>query len=287
MAIDEKADEWDIFLSQKGIITNLTENSGFRNEDPQWSPDGKSIVFKRGRWDTKADSFVYDLALVDITTKKVTMLTDDDAEEAMPCFSADGKSLYYASYTGGIGSVMKMEIDTGKTEVIFSESGVTAYYPVVSGDILYFTKWYSADNKCDQIMCYDGSELRSLPFDSEKYDCSDACPAGGDKMIFSSTMNGGYDLYYYDGKKAAALDELNSDKNELGADIFLYEDMIEGDVNADGEFNTADAVMMQRSILGNCRLTNSTAGDLCKDGILDVFDLIIMKQELVRRNSSL
>ena len=136
-------------------------------------------------------------------------------------------------------------------------------------------------------MCFDGSELRSLPFDSNEYDCSDACPAGGDKMIFSSTMNGGYDLYYYDGKKAAALDELNSDKNELGADIFLYEDMIEGDVNADGEFNTADAVMMQRFILGNCRLTNSTAGDLCKDGILDVFDLIIMKQELVRKNSSL
>ena len=287
MAIDEKADEWDIFLSQKGIITNLTENSGFRNEDPQWSPDGKSIVFKRGHWDTKADSFVYDLALIDITTKKITMLTDDDAEEAMPCFSADGKSLYYARYTGGIGSVIKMEIDTGKTEVIFSESGVTAYYPVVNGDMLYFTKWYSADNKCDQIMCFDGSKLRSLPFDSNEYDCSDACPAGGDKMIFSSTMNGGYDLYYYDGKKAAALDELNSDKNELGADIFLYEDRIEGDVNADGEFNTADAVMMQRSILGNCRLTNSTAGDLCKDGILDVFDLIIMKQELVRRNSSL
>ena len=34
-----------------------------------------------------------------------------------------------------------------------------AYYPVVSGRNLYFTKWYSADNRCDQIMRYDGNDI--------------------------------------------------------------------------------------------------------------------------------
>jgi len=32
MAIDSSADEWDIYLYDNGNITNLTRNSGFRNE---------------------------------------------------------------------------------------------------------------------------------------------------------------------------------------------------------------------------------------------------------------
>ena len=58
---------------------------------------------------------------------------------------------------------------------------MNAYYPIASGDKLYFTKWYSADDHCDTIMCYDGEKITSMPFDSEKFDCSDACPVGGKK----------------------------------------------------------------------------------------------------------
>ena len=104
MAIDKDADEWDVYLSDHGEITNITQNSGFRNEDPKFSPDGKTIVFKRGHWDTNANDFVYDLALLDVKTMTVTMLTDDTSEEAMPCFSEDGKYIYFARYTNGIGS---------------------------------------------------------------------------------------------------------------------------------------------------------------------------------------
>ena len=62
MAIDENADEWDIFLYEDKTVTNLTENSGYRNEDPKWSPDGKSIVFKRGYWNADVNDFTYNLA---------------------------------------------------------------------------------------------------------------------------------------------------------------------------------------------------------------------------------
>lgn len=44
MAIDSKADEWDIYIVENGNTVNLTQNSGFRNEDPKWSPDRKSVV---------------------------------------------------------------------------------------------------------------------------------------------------------------------------------------------------------------------------------------------------
>ena len=286
MAIDQKADEWDIYLSKNGKITNLTQNSGFRNEDPKWSPDGKSIVFKRGRWDNSADGFIYDLALLDVNTREVTMLTNDTVEESMPCFSADGKYIYYAGYNNGIGSICRFELSSGRSETIYGENNVTAYYPIVSGDNVYFTKWYSADNRCDQIMRYDGKNISGLPFDSEEYDCSDACPINDSKIVFSSTVNGAYDLYYFDGRNVSELSELNSDKNELGADFFPYEEHInvKGDVNSDGRLNISDLVLLQKWLTAfpDTELKNWQAADMSGDGILDSFDLCLMRQELLK-----
>lgn len=53
---------------------------------------------------------------------------------------------------------------------------------------------------------------------------------------------------------------------------------VAGDVNADGVFNVADVVMMQRWLLGKGRLVNWKAGDLRQDNIINVFDLCIMKR---------
>ena len=60
-----------------------------------------------------------------------------------------------------------------------------------------------------------------------------------------------------------------------------------GDVNADNQFNIADAVLLQRWLLGDqeAKLTNWQAADLCEDGRLDVFDMIVIKQLLVEEGS--
>jgi len=57
---------------------------------------------------------------------------------------------------------------------------------------------------------------------------------------------------------------------------------IEGDVNADGEFNVADVVLFQKWLLAvpDTKLANWKAADLCEDDRLDVFDLCLMKREL-------
>lgn len=61
-------------------------------------------------------------------------------------------------------------------------------------------------------------------------------------------------------------------------------DSIMGDVNADGKFNIADVVIMQKWLLAvpDTKLADWKAGDLCADGRLDVFDFCLMKQELNR-----
>lgn len=57
---------------------------------------------------------------------------------------------------------------------------------------------------------------------------------------------------------------------------------VRGDVNADGKFNISDAVTLQKWLIADpdAKIADWKAGDLCKDGKLDVFDFVIMKREL-------
>lgn len=65
--------------------------------------------------------------------------------------------------------------------------------------------------------------------------------------------------------------------------VALEKEKIVGDVNADGDFTVADVVALQKWLLAvpDVRLADWKAGDLCEDNRLDVFDLCMMKRELV------
>ena len=56
-----------------------------------------------------------------------------------------------------------------------------------------------------------------------------------------------------------------------------------GDVNADGKFDIADVVLLQKWLLAvpDTKLADWKAADLCEDNRLDVFDLCLMKRKLI------
>ena len=58
---------------------------------------------------------------------------------------------------------------------------------------------------------------------------------------------------------------------------------VRGDVNADGEFNVSDLVLLQKWLLAvpNTKLADWKAADLCNDDRLDVFDLCLMRKALL------
>ena len=58
---------------------------------------------------------------------------------------------------------------------------------------------------------------------------------------------------------------------------------IQGDVNADGQFDVADVVLLQKWLLAlpDTHLVNWRAADFCEDERLDIFDLCLMKHKLV------
>ena len=63
---------------------------------------------------------------------------------------------------------------------------------------------------------------------------------------------------------------------------------VPGDANADGEFNVSDAVILQKWLLGskNISMKNWRAVDYNKDNKLDIFDLVLMRKELISQNAS-
>ena len=62
-------------------------------------------------------------------------------------------------------------------------------------------------------------------------------------------------------------------------------DNIMGDVNGDGKFTIADVTLFQSWLTGkDVTLDNYQAVDFCADGVLDIFDLCIMKKELLTDN---
>lgn len=68
--------------------------------------------------------------------------------------------------------------------------------------------------------------------------------------------------------------------------VYEYENKpatVKGDVNADGKFTIADLVMTQQWVLGSGKLTDWKAGDMDGDNIIDVFDLCLMRIELIRK----
>ncbi len=62
-----------------------------------------------------------------------------------------------------------------------------------------------------------------------------------------------------------------------------------GDVNSDGEFTMADLVLVRKWLLAvpDTKLKDWKAADFSKDGKLDIFDLCLMKDEIIKKKVSL
>ena len=69
-------------------------------------------------------------------------------------------------------------------------------------------------------------------------------------------------------------------------DSSISDENIKGDVNADGSFDIADVVLLQKWLLAapNTELPNWKAADFCDDGRLNVFDLCLMRRALFAEN---
>jgi hypothetical protein len=211
--------EWDVFVShwngsQWGEPKNLTGPNGKRDEDPKFSPNGKTIVYKENGV----------LATVDRTGGPKTYLSLGQAESSMPYFHSNGKDILFERQ----GKIF-LKTASGDKEMDAGIAGVSSYYPIgVDNERFLFTR--VQDSKHDGIRWgyYDGRPSEDLFFNNDYWDSSDPYPyqeakdfiflVSGDHNIYL----GGYNVVIADlrAQKVINIDdlygEINSGLQELG-----------------------------------------------------------------------
>jgi len=104
-------------------VTRMTDNKS-PERGPQWSPDGRSILFDAVALD-KWDAGNGDLWLMDVETKQVRNLTKGHSGPlGSPVFSPDGRYLYVEGGWGTARWPRRIEIATGKIEDVAKSKGL-------------------------------------------------------------------------------------------------------------------------------------------------------------------
>ena len=215
--------DWDVFTSRwNGKVweepTNLTGPNGVRDEDPKFSPDGKTIIYKE-------DGV---LVTMNADGSNKTYLTKGKPESSMPYFAKNGRDILFER-AGDI-----YLLSNGVERKMYAGPGQSSYYPIGLADKSFlYTR--VQNSKHDSIMqgFYDGSASKSYFFNSIDWDTSDSYPyQDGSRYIFYVTgdyliPHGGYNLAFADLKnkqrwdidtwfKSKRTSDINSEFQELG-----------------------------------------------------------------------
>jgi hypothetical protein len=90
-------------------------------ESPNFSPDGKTIVFDALR------GGIGDIYTIDLPSKAITNLTDDKFSDAAPVYSPDGTFIIYNVRVSGNNKLWRLDLDTKKkTQLTFGTQDETA-----------------------------------------------------------------------------------------------------------------------------------------------------------------
>lgn len=106
----------------------LTNPPGGQVYQPRFSPDGRTLAFSRF-----SHGGYRDIQLLRLATGEVTDITRDRAMDTAPCWSADGRTLYFSSDRSGIANIYRYDLDTGQTHQV-TRVVAGAYQPAVSPD---------------------------------------------------------------------------------------------------------------------------------------------------------
>jgi len=116
--------------TERGDVSRVTESSGSRETNPQWSPDGKWIAFisdKSGR---------DEVWICDTEGKNLRKISDSDTEKGAIEWAPDSKSLLY---TASDHNLYHFTLDSNQTQVIASSEVANIADPQFSPD----GKWVS------------------------------------------------------------------------------------------------------------------------------------------------
>jgi hypothetical protein len=90
-------------------------------ESPAFAPDGRMVAFNALR------NAIADIYTINLDTKVVTNVTDDNFADKAPTYSLDGKFMVYAARVSGNEKLFRLDLDTKKkTQITFGTQDETA-----------------------------------------------------------------------------------------------------------------------------------------------------------------
>ena len=129
----------------------VTSMGGPLCSNPQWSPDGRTLLFNSRR------AGGGDLYLLQPDTGKLTQLTKDPTDESEARWSRDGRWIYFASNRTGRDEVWRMPAAGGAPAQITRQGGAAA---VESGDgFLYYAKDARSPSSIWRVPVNGGAEV--------------------------------------------------------------------------------------------------------------------------------
>lgn len=246
--------------SSEFAVDVYTSTFGITMGAPTWSENttsGKGILTFDGseRQYIIADSSY--AALHDTEYQTAVLLRDNSRTEIFS-FGSDKK----LSLTAENGSVSLTGVD----------NSVSVDNACIPGEWITVSVLISDDKATLKVN--NGTEIKS---ESGVFTTDPADVISDDSVyLIGSGMNGSMDYFRVFNKDHEDAEYYYTEKETVSS--------VKGDINADGYFSAADLVLLNKWLLGvpDTQLPDWKAGDLCDDGRLDVFDLVLMRREFVR-----
>ncbi|MEJ2052799.1 MAG: hypothetical protein P8X42_02675 [Calditrichaceae bacterium] len=208
----DKYGNWDIF--EYDIINDMTNqltNTPEHEENPDYSPDGKTIVYTstvEDHRDVDYDQKLRDIFIKDLNTGRETNLTTNGSNDWRPSYSDNGKYIVFVSERADLrdvpfyelhGEIFIMEND-GRFQLQITHTESNCGGPSIApgsteeAGTIYFDSNKSGDYEIYKTN-FKGTDTRQITFFPASNDVSPSISPSGDKIVFFSDRDGNYEIY--------------------------------------------------------------------------------------------
>jgi TolB protein len=154
--------------ARSGKVTPLLVEDGYAHEYPVFSPDGRTVLYVKLKFDDNGDPVYGQLWTVDVKSGRTTQLTfDDTIKDQTPDWSPDGTRIAYNAITDGDDDIWIMNADGSDQQNLTEAANATEFGTSFSpdGQWIAFTGMdgpVPAGERYVQVMRTDGSQRRVL-----------------------------------------------------------------------------------------------------------------------------